>query len=330
MVTSNKKASTLAILKVLIDYSDEEHYLTQKAILEHVNNIYHISLDRKTVSSNIELLEDFDFDIQHNPDGKGVALISRLFDDTQIQYLIDSIYSSHSIGPNHARELISILENTLSKYKRKNYSTIYKNYDGTRTDNNQLFSNIMMIQEAITKNRLISFLYMDYDIDGNLKPRRKKHYTVSPYYLINNFGKYYLLCSIYTFQKIFAFRIDFMKDVSIRNIEATPKKSLPFMKDFDIQAYLSSHIYMMGENEIKVKLLLEKESAITTVYDWFGKNAICYTKDNLIYADVTTTKESIIYWALQYGEQIKILSPDEVVNSLKELIDRLEKKYSFK
>ena len=51
----NKKASILLILKVLQEYSDEEHFLTQQDIIDKVDELYGIELERKSVAFSISL-----------------------------------------------------------------------------------------------------------------------------------------------------------------------------------------------------------------------------------------------------------------------------------
>ena len=325
MIDYSKKGSILAIINVLKEYSDDEHFLTQRELISYVERKYNITLNRKTVSASIKLLEEYGYDIQHGE--KGVALVGRLFDDTQLQYLIDFVYSSHSIGSNDAKKLIHILENTLSIYQRSNYREIYKNFEGVRTNNKEVFYNVMIILEAIAKKRKVQFTYMHYDIDGELVPRREKPYLVSPYYLVNNTGKYYLISVVASYPTIFSFRVDFMQNIKQTDIKAVSMSSIPTMKNFDYQSYLSSHIYMMGEKEILVKLELKDEEACTPVYDWFGKKANCYRKDEKIYAEVKTAEDNMIYWALQYSNRVKIISPDTTVNKIKNEVEKLRKSY---
>lgn len=45
----NKKSSILLILKVLEEYTDENHYLTQKEIVEKVNQLYDIEIEKKVL-----------------------------------------------------------------------------------------------------------------------------------------------------------------------------------------------------------------------------------------------------------------------------------------
>ena len=59
----NKKSSVVLVLKVLQEYSDEEHYLTHKQIIDKIKLLYDIEIERKSIASSIAILQDLDFDI---------------------------------------------------------------------------------------------------------------------------------------------------------------------------------------------------------------------------------------------------------------------------
>ena len=67
MLTGNKKASILLILKVLEEYSDENHFLTQQNIIDKVDELYGLELERKSVANSLSLLEELDYDIVKGP-----------------------------------------------------------------------------------------------------------------------------------------------------------------------------------------------------------------------------------------------------------------------
>ena len=88
MYLDGKKASLILVLKVLEQYSDANHYLTQQEIIDKIYTIYGIQLERKTISSNINLLIDLGYDICKGTKG-GYALLYRVFDPSEIKFLID-------------------------------------------------------------------------------------------------------------------------------------------------------------------------------------------------------------------------------------------------
>ena len=63
----NKKSSLILILKVLEEYTDEDHLLTQQQIIDKISQLYNIDLERKSVSNSISLLIELGYDIISSP-----------------------------------------------------------------------------------------------------------------------------------------------------------------------------------------------------------------------------------------------------------------------
>ena len=160
---SDKKMAMFYILDILREYSDENHLLTQQDIINKLHNINRIDIERKTISNTIKLLNNYDFDIINIPK-KGYYLGERKFNDNEIKYLVDAIYSSKTIPGNIAKELSKKLYSDLSKYKQKEYHYLYKSTEINRTKNLNFFLNIEIINEAIHEGKKITFEYMSYDI----------------------------------------------------------------------------------------------------------------------------------------------------------------------
>ena len=97
LMIENKKASILLILKVLEEYSDEDHFLTQQDIIDKINQLYGIELERKSIAFSIRLLQELDYDINKSPKG-GYALFSRTLDSSEIRFITDSLFSNKSIS----------------------------------------------------------------------------------------------------------------------------------------------------------------------------------------------------------------------------------------
>ena len=144
---NNKKLSILYILKILQDYSDENHLLTQKDIAKLLYTNYGMECERKSISSNIDALIDLDYDIIKS--SNGCYLGDRKFEPSEIQFLIDAVFSSKSIPSKQSKELATKLSGLLSNYQKKQYKYIYKAEEINRTSNKQLFYTIDIINEAI-------------------------------------------------------------------------------------------------------------------------------------------------------------------------------------
>lgn len=323
-----KKSALICILKILEEYTDEEHYLTQTEISELIEKIYDFRLERKSISTYISILEDLEFDIVRDKK-KGVALFSRALDASEIRFINDAIFSSKSITGKQAQKISEKLNKLLSKYQRKNYNYIHKSTEISRSSNEDIFFNIEEIEEAIKKNLKISFQYLTYDNDGKRCFRKNGYrYRVSPYYMVNNFGKYYLICNYNPkYHPIQIFRIDYMENIQIEEeTPLLPLKTLEGMDKFNISEYLNEHIYLFSNDVIEAIIEISKPDFITQIEEWFGKKAKIYKKDDKLCARIKCDEGSLLYWLLQYGSEITLISPSSLIDKLKEhLINQIEK-----
>ncbi len=327
----NKKSSILLVLKVLHEFTDEEHYLTQMEIASIISRQYGIELERKSIGSSLNLLEELDYDIVRGSKG-GFALLSRTFDLAEVRFINDAIFSSKAITGKQAINLSQKVNSCLSKYQRKNYSYIYKSDELIRTTNHDIFYNIELIEDAIKANKRISFKYLTYDKNGNPCVRRNGYrYIVSPYFLINNFGRYYLLCNYREkYRPLQTFRIDYMIETKIEE-EWTikPLNTLNGIENFDISKYLNEHIYLFANEVVDALILIEKSWAIQYINDWFGKKAKIFEKDGKLYAKVKCDETALFYWINQYGDEFKLLEPksliDKFINHLTSQIEKYKK-----
>lgn len=326
----NKKSSILLVLKVLEEYTDEEHYLTQQEIIDKIYQNFNIELERKSVASSLKLLEELDYDIAKGSRG-GFALLSRTFDNTEAYYLIDAILSSRSIDGKEAKRLSDAISSCFSIYQRKDYSYIYKSEEINRTSNKDVLLNVNIIHEAIKEGKMVGFKYITCDRNGNKINRKHGYeYIVSPYYLVNNFGRYYLICNFKEkYRSLHTFRIDYMIDVNIKkdmNIKRiTELKDIE--KNFSISKYINDHIYMFGGNVIDAVLKLDSEGMILTIKDWFGESIKILNKDDGIYVKIHSNEDALYYWVLQYSDCIKVVSPDSFVLRIKDGLSKAIEKY---
>lgn len=329
LMIENKKASILLILKVLEEYSDEDHFLTQQDIIDKVDELYGIELERKSVAFSISLLQELDYDINKSPRG-GYALLSRDFDNSEIRFITDALFSSKCLNGKQAADLSKKLNSCLSKYQRKDFNFIYKSNEINRSENKEIFYTLELIEEAKRRGKRISFQYLTFDENG--KPITKRdgfRYIVSPYYSANSGGRYFLICNYREkYRAITWFRIDYMINPKIEDEwPIKPLESLEGMKNFDIATYLNDNIYLLDGDVIKATFRIDWPNAVQYIVDWFGKNARVYKKDDLLYADIKCNESALFYWYMQYSETFTIISPQSLIDRAKKEAERILKKY---
>lgn len=326
---SNKKLYILYILNVLREESDENHPLKQADIIKKVKAKYNVdNIDRKTVSRTIESLLDMGMDIV-KLDGGGCYLADRELEPSEITFLIDAIFSSRALNFKQAKNLADKLGGLLSVYQRNRFRYVHKSDEVVRTDNKQLFLNIDLISEAIEKGKQISFNYdrQYFDEEKNEK-QKEKEYIINPYFMVNNQGKYYLVCNYDYFNDLASYKVDLIKNVKILDSDIKPiTKINGCEKGIDKAKFINENIYIFNNNTITATLKIEDEYAVSYVLEWFGKDVRLYKKDNDLFATFKVNEQSLIYWCLQYGESVALVSPAETREKIKTIVDKMYNKY---
>lgn len=332
MTIQNKKSSIILVLKVLQEYSDEDHYLTYQDIIDKVKINYGIELERKSVAYSIELLIDLDYDINKSSKG-GWALFDRQFSPSEARFLIDAAFSSRVIPAKTAKTLASKIQQGFSRHMRRDYGYVAKSTDLSRSDNQDILLNIELLSEAIAKGKCVSFQLRGYNEDGEPCLRRDgMRYVASPYFIVNNLGRYYMLgCPDYGEPKMVDYRVDYMVATRIEDEAEFIPSGKVIGEDFNIAKYLDEHIYLLhGE---MVDALIRVEAPVSKhlrfLYDWFGKRAKVFKnqEDGKVYARLYCDASSLFYWIMQYSEEFTLIEPEERAREIQSYLERYLEKY---
>lgn len=344
--TPPKKMLILNILDILRKYSDENHRLSAKDIGERLEREYSQKVDRKAIKRNLMNLIDFGYEIEFsesiriNKSGEEEIITSdwylvRDFTDAELRLLIDSLLFSKHIPYNQCKELIEKLEglsNTYFKAKVKHIRTMPEKL----SENKALFYTIEILDDAIEKKKRVQFHYIsDYGIDK--KPLLHKNqdgkvttYKVNPYQMAATNGRYYLICTHkYYPEAVSNYRIDRIVDIKLLDDEPiTPVKEVPALKNgFDLPKHMAENIYMFGGESVWVKFRA-KRYIVKDILDWFGYDArFTGEDDENVIVDVKVSEQAMLYWSLQYGEHIEVLSPDDLRERVGAAVKAIADKY---
>ena len=241
-----KKLLIMNILDILRRYSDEDHLLSQREIGELLRNRYGMTADRKAIKRNLMDLVEFGLDIEYTeiarttPDPRTGELaentiltgfyLVREFTDGELRLLVDGLLFSRHLPHSQCKELVEKLERLSSVYFRSRVSHIAPMPED-RTDNRQLFLNIELLDEAICRNRKISFHYLEYRTDKRQHLRTRsdgsvREYVVSPYQMAAREGKYYLICNHDSHDNAANYRLDRICDLALLEERARPFETL--------------------------------------------------------------------------------------------------------
>ena len=350
----SKKLLVLYILDILQKYTDEEHRLSQKEILEILRKEYEMIVDRKTVRRNLLNLMEYDCEIEcrevlrkktDRSDSSYLGeceeeeaiwtdfYLKHKFTDEELRLLIDSVLFSRHIPYRQVKDLVEKLESLSNVYFKSQSQYIYPPSEN-RTDNKQLFYNIGVLAEAIRKNQKVSFEYVEYHTDKKLYSRKREDgtiriYIVNPYQMAAQQGKYYLICNYDKYDDISNYRID-----RIRNIQLLDEKCKPFEsltqsghQRLNLADYMKEHIYMYsGENSF-VKFRIARVM-LSDVIDMFGKEVVFSDEtDTHVSVSVKVNERAAEQFAKSYGPDVIILQPERLREKMKNDMKRLWEAY---
>lgn len=347
-----KKLLIINILDILKKYSDQEHRLSITEILNILEEDYCMKADRKSVRRNLLNLRDFGYEVFYsektrvtpikNKDGETKLTennilydfyLSRDFDDSELRLLIDSLLFSRNIPYKQCKALIEKLEGLSNVYFRSKVKHIARLPDD-KTDNKQLFLNIDLLDEAISKERKVVFKYVEYGVDKKIHIKKRpdgteREYTVSPYQMAAKEGKYYLICNYDKYNDISNYRVDRIREIRITDEPVKPFKTLNGAggKPLDLEKYMREHVYMYSSDTVSVTFRITRQM-ISDVVDMFGKDVNFYEDEDGVVVSTYTNRMAMEQFAKSYAPDVIILKPQEMAQKVKADMEKALKKYN--
>ena len=335
-----KKLLILNILDILWKDSDQDHRLTQREIGEILRTRYGMAADRKAIKRNLMDLAEFGFDIEYREVPRGGAgeeeentiltdfYLVRPFTEGELRLLIDGLLFSRHLPHRQCRELVEKLEGLSSRYFRSRVRHITR-MPGEQEDNQQLFLNIELLDEAIEKRQKAAFHYLEYGTDKKVHYRTRsdgsvREYVVSPYQMAARDGNYYLVCRREGYGGLANYRLDRICDLKVLEETAQPFTS-PEERDgypLDLSAYMREHIYMYAGGSCRAKLWVSRP-LISSVIDLFGKDVVFSQEDaEGVVVSVYANEMSIEQFAKSYAPNTAVLEPPELRKKVGDMLRR--------
>ena len=340
----SKKLLIMNILDILRKYTDEDHRLSQKEIVDILRREYEMKADRKAVRRNILDLIDFGYEIEYSeslrmmPNAKTGELeetyilsdfyLLREFTDAELRLLIDSLLFSRHIPYNQCKELVEKLEGLSNQYFKAHVRHIHTMPE-TLPQNPQLFLAIETLDEAISKGKKVSFTYLEYGTDKKQHRRRRpdgtvREYVVSPYQMAAKEGKYYLICNYDKYNDISNYRIDRIADVKVLDEPVKPFEKLDGAGNgrLDLARYMAEHIYMYSSENTQVKFRIVK-AMVSDIIDMFGMN-VRFSDETEDHVTVTArvNEMAMKQFAKSFAPDVMVLEPKKLREEIKEDIIR--------
>lgn len=326
-----KRLIALCILKILEEFSDEDHPLTSTQIIEHLDRDFGIQAVRNTIRSNlIELKTVYPNISTYEENGKGAWIEKeQIFEDEEIRILIDSVLTSCYIPEKQAADLVRKLSDMATSQLLTYLKSIHPVNEWNHQRTGSFFWNIQILQESIDEHKQAQFTYNTVDLSGALIPKVRRPQIVHPYAILTANGQYYLIASPGTQNKLLHYRIDLMTDVQKRDRPAFPVTRIPgYENGLRIPAYAKAHSIMYGGKPVPVRLRMKCDSA-RFIRDTFGNGAFMTDQGNgYMEVSIMAAESNIRFFAHQFGpEYCEVISPEKLRRQVIEDLDRMRKVY---
>lgn len=325
-----KKLLILRIYQILNEYSDADHKLKQADIIAYLARDYGIECERKAIARNIEYLKQAGIDIVQDR-GDGYYLAERRFEHGELRFLTDSVIANRNVCEAYTKEIIRKLVKEGGVYY-KNYARCVDLGDWRKSENKEYFLNIELLSEAIEKKRKVALKFMHYDTDKRLHARKPEKDIVNPYKLFFKNGHYYLACNVDKYDQLIFCRIDKIAEIELTDVPVKDSSKVKGAeRGINPGTITNSAPYLFVERPLKIVFEAATDyvtNMIDYVLDWFGDDVgIKTTRAGRTTFTLMASPKAMKIWLLQFGANVKVLSPPSLVKSIKEETQKMKELY---
>ena len=285
MASFDQKLRTLRLMEILLERTDDTHMLNASELCTILDQEYGISTDRRTIYTEMEILDKFGLNI-HQKKGKnpGYYIGARDFELPELKLLVDAVQSSKFITEKKSKELITKLEKLCCRTDAAMLSKYVFIVNRSKTENETVYYNVDYIHTAIYENKEIENYYLvAYDAEAGII----KHY-----------------------------RVDKMQNTEILE---TDRKGEESFRNFDLAAFAKKTFGMYGGVDAEVTLECKNELA-GVIIDRFGHDVWLIPQGENYFKTrvLVSVSPQFFGWVTGIGAGMKIIGPENVKQQYKE------------
>lgn len=346
--SENQKFKSMLVAQVLLKRTDKDHAIKTSDIIAFLDD-YGISAEAHSIQRDIRLLnqlfeidtdpnidvderERLNYYIEYDKRQHGYKVANRPYDFDELKLLAECIHSAKFISEKQSKDLLETVYSLCSEPQAEEIKKkVYLVGRGKgKTQNEKTLKSIKLINDAIKTDCQIEFQYMKYTIQdraNQVSRRNGATYRYSPFALVINDGNYYMIASDMNGKKLYHFRVDRMKGVSIITENRTGKE---LFKNFDMQNYTNRVFSMYGGEEMQVRMQFNNK-LLDTVIEQFGTGSDVFygysDKKNFFVSTKVEVSTQFYSWLSRFGTQVKIISPQEVVEGYTQYLQNIVNSY---
>ena len=296
-------------------------------------------IDGDEIADQLKLnhLVEFDGSKSNLSGNRGFKMSRRPYTTMDLELLIESINSMRTISQVKADHLTEVVKSLANIYEYNLLST--NAFVPNRKDipRDGVYECFPIIQEAIKKNKQISFFYMRYVFaDGAITVQKsKQRRMISPIRMIYNNGNYYLAgFEIKTgreenkmVERIF--RVDKMRFMKIEDVDRVQEV---FLEQQNLEDYSKRAFNMFKGTKRKVTIQFSND-LLDTMVERFDPNDedTVYTegKDNTFTVNTyIEVSDQFFSWVAGFRKRAEIIQPKVVRNEMMKFLADISEKYT--
>lgn len=320
---SRQKLKLFYLRDFLLRSSDEFHPVTIRDMITHLAS-HDISAERKSLYSDLALLQEYGMDIVRN--AKGYYVASRSFELPELKLLVDSVQSSKFITHKKTSSLIHKLEALASTYDAKQLNRQVYVLNRIKSMNESIYYNVDAIHNGIAQNREIQFHYFEYNLKKEPVFRKSGDwYVVSPYALTWDDENYYMVAFDAQAERIKHYRVDKMAHITVTH---RFRQGAEVFAALDMGVYARKVFGMFSGEERPVTLRVANH-LVGAMLDRFGKE-LSIVPDGTEYFTVqvnVAVSPQFFGWLFAFGSEIQILGPSNVIQQFQSCLKSIQSQY---
>ena len=266
------KNRVLALYKILIKNTDEQHPISMQDILDYMASEGYSCSEDSVLRYIKQLRNELGVDVISGRGRNARYFIgNRLLEKEELKLIIDSVNASNFIEKSIATKMIDKLKSTMSKYDSEELDRSVLGINNAKAENKKILYNVNIIQEALAKGVQISFDYMGWDKHKKLVKKYERRYNMNPWALIWANDRYYLYG--YDVKKtgdVFVernYRVDKLDNIQLSDV---PRDGKTQYRSFNANTYVSRRMGMFSGKEQAITVRIP-EYLIGAFIDQFGK-----------------------------------------------------------
>ncbi len=326
MRTENIRLRLLKVLEILKVQSDKEHPISATDLIEQLKK-YGIDAERKAIYKDMEALMDAGVNVAKTGTPKrGYYIADGGFELPEVSLLIDAVQSAGFIPKAKSRQLVEKLQRLVSCHQAQELKNRICIEHRSKSVNEGIYKNIELLNVAITKQLRVKIKYTKNQLKGTNLTATLKDMVINPYALLWEADHYYLIGNNQKYENLTHLRVDRIDEVTLTKEKCRHFSEVSdYSQRFDTADYSRKVFNMFGGEKCRIDLECDVK-LLQQITDKFSDGIFIRHSEGektFRFAAEALVSDGLVGWLMQFGDGIKVLSPESLKQSVIENAEKL-------